>query len=134
MLVAGAWRPVPVPTWLTEPFWQAAREGRLLVQRCAACGTYVFRPQYACTTCLSTELEWEQSAGTGTLHSFSVVRRPAYPELPVPYVVVNVEMDEGWFMMSNLIGCTVDEVAIGLRVAVSFQECNGLSLPFVRPA
>jgi uncharacterized protein len=123
-----------VASWLTEPFWDAAKQGQLIVQRCRECGLYVFRPQYACTRCLSTALEWEVSSGTGSVHSFSIVKRPAYPELPVPYAVVVVEIDEGWFMMSNLINCTVDDVRIDMRVRVAFRDCGGMTLPFVEPA
>lgn len=121
-------------SWLTEPFWDAAEQGRLIVQRCRQCGLYVFRPQYACTRCLSTDLEWVASSGTGSVHSFSIVTRPAYPELPVPYAVVVVEIDEGWFMMSNLINGTVDDVRIDRRVRVAFRDCGGMTLPFVEPA
>jgi uncharacterized protein len=134
LLVPGGWRPLPTPSWLTAPFWAAAGEGRLIVQRCTECAAYVFRPQYACTRCLSTDLEWVDSSGTGTLHSFSIVKRPAYPELPEPYVVIVVQMDEGWSMMSNLIDCSVADVRIGMALRVAFRDVGGMSLPFMGPA
>lgn len=133
MLVPGVWRPLPTASWLTKPFWDAAKHGKLIVQRCTDCQRFVFRPQYACIGCLSTNLDWTESSGTGSVNSYSVVSRPAYPELPVPYAVVTVELDEGWFMMSNLIGCKVNDVQIGMRVRATFRDCGGMSLPFVEP-
>jgi uncharacterized protein len=132
-LVPGPWRPLPKPTWLTEPFWEAAKNGRLIVQRCSDCGSYIFRPQFACTHCFSTDLNWVEASGRGVINSFSAVRRPAYPELPNPYVVVVVEMAEGWYMMSNIIGCMVDDVHIGMRVVVKLIHYGDVALPFVVP-
>lgn len=133
ILEPGSWRPSVTPTWLTQPFWEAARLGRLIVQRCEPCHTYVFRPQYACTRCTSTELRWVEASGHGVLNSFSVVRRPAYPDLPQVYVVVVVEMEEGWSMMSNLVGCDVESVHIGQEVHAEFFDFDGVSLPFMVP-
>ena len=132
-LVPGTWRPLPTPTWLTEPFWDAAREGCLVVQRCTDCGEYVFRPHFACTRCLSDRLDWVQSKGTGIIDSFSIVKRPAFPELPAVYAVVSVKMHEGWFMMSNAIDCEVSDVKVDLPVRVAFRDVGGMSLPFVEP-
>jgi uncharacterized protein len=133
-LEAGDWRPAVAVTWLTKPFWDAAAEGRLVVQRCAECGLHVFRPQIACTRCLSTSLEWTEATGRGVVNSFSIVRRPAYPELPSVYAVVAAEMEEGWYMMSNLIHCHDADVRIGMQVQTCFVEISGTSLPFVEPA
>ena len=133
LLEPGAWRPVPEPSWLSEPFWEAAAGGRLVVQRCDDCGAYVFRPEFACTTCFSERLTWTEATGRGTVHSYSTVWRAAFPELEAPYVVVSVEMAEGWYMMSNLVGCTLDDVRIDLPVRVRFVEYDRRHLPFVEP-
>lgn len=133
LLEPGEWRPLPTASWLTKPFWDAAAEGKLVVQRCADCGQFIFRPQYACTTCLSTNVAWVESSAQGTVHSFSVVKRPAFPELPDVYVVVVVEMAEGWYMMSNLINCPESAARIGMTVRIAFRDCGGMSLPFVEP-
>jgi uncharacterized protein len=133
MLQPGPWRPPVESTWLTEPFWLAAREHRLIVQRCPSCGKYIFRPQYACTNCLTTPLEWVDATGYGVINSYSVVRRPAYPELPDVYVVLALEMEEGWFMMSNLIGCQVEDVRVGMEIQTTFVDYGALTLPFAAP-
>jgi uncharacterized protein len=133
LLEPGTWRPLPRSTWLTEPFWRAASEGRLIVQRCQECGQHVFRPQFGCTRCLSTQLEWVDASGRGSLHSYSVVRRPAYPELPDVYVVVVVRMEEGWHMMSNLIDCAIEDIEVDMPLATKFVHYEDMALPFVVP-
>ena len=133
-LEAGNWRPLPSPTWLSRPFWDACAEGRLIVQQCKECGKHIFRPQFACTQCFSTDLHWVQASGKGFLHSYSTVRRPAFPELPSIYVVAAVRMEEDWFMMSNLIDCSVDEVRVEMPLEVAFKSFGELTLPFVKPA
>ena len=78
---------------------------------------------------------WEASAGTGAVYSWTTVWRPQMPTFEVPYVAIIVDMDEGWQILSNLIGCEHDAVEIGMRVAVEFHEMEGgFTLPYFRPA
>jgi hypothetical protein len=132
-LTAGSWRPLPEPSWLTAPFWDAAAKGVVRIQRCDDCGTYVFRPEAFCTSCFSESLTWTDVSGDGAIHSYSIVRRGAYPELPPVYAVVSVAMAEGWFMMSNLIDANVSDVKIDLPVRVRHVTYGELHLPFVVP-
>jgi uncharacterized OB-fold protein len=68
------------------------------------------------------------------LHSFTVVWRPVSPDFDVPYVPVLVVMEEGWTMLSSLIGCEDADAAIGLEVEVEFhQGVDGSWLPYMRP-
>lgn len=87
-----------------EPYWQGLQEGRIRFQRCCECGRSVWRPRYACPTCLSRKLTWEDSKGAGNLYSFSVVRRAPSPAFAseVPYVVCIAEMNEGYFLFGRL--------------------------------
>ena len=125
--------PLPRPTALSKPFWDACREGRLIVQRCQACSAYVFIPQPCCGECLSGDLEWVESSGRGTLYSFTTVHRPQQPAFRVPYTVVIVELEEGWYMLSNLIGVEEDEIEIGAPLEVFFQErSEEITLPLFR--
>lgn len=77
------------------PFWQAAKEGRLLVQACAACGRLRHPPRPMCPSCHSTDRTWNEVAGTGTIWSFVVPHPPLLePYTSVaPYNVVVVELD-----------------------------------------
>ncbi len=126
--------PLPRPTELSRPHWDGCREGALRVQRCGACGGYVFIPQPLCTHCQSHELGWVESTGRGTLYSFTTVHRPQSPAFEVPYTVAIVELDEGFHMLTNLVDCESDEMAIGLRVEVSFRRMSDqITLPMFRP-
>ena len=79
-------------------------------------------------------LTWEKSAGTGEIYSWTTVWRPQMPSFEVPYVAIIVDMDEGWQILSNLVGCEHDAVEIGMRVEVEFHEMEGgFTLPYFRP-
>ena len=127
--------PLPRPTPLSAPHWNACREGELRVQRCNDCQTYVFIPQPACTTCFSDALEWTIVEGKGTVYSYTVVHRPQQPAFKVPYIVAIVEFEEGFHMMTNLIGLEPDQVRIGMPVEVEFVErSETVTLPYFKPA
>ncbi len=129
-------RPVPVPDAETAPYWQAAREHRLLLQRCAACSRHVFYPRSVCPHCHSGPLEWVEAGGGGVVHSFTVARRPAGPAFAghTPYVVVLVDLDEGPRMLSNLLVDNVDAVRVGQRVTIAFEDLADVTLPVFTPA
>lgn len=125
-------RPLPVRDADTLPFWNAARAHRLDIQRCGACGRTNFYPRAICPHCHADELDWVTSAGTGTIHSYTVARRPAGPAFArlVPYVIVLVDLDEGVRMLSNLITTDTESVRIGDRVRVVFEDqSDEVSLP-----
>lgn len=125
--------PLPRPTALSKPFWDACREERLVVQRCRDCAAYVFIPQPCCGECLSEDLEWVESSGRGTLYSFTTVWRPQQPTFEVPYTVVVVEVEEGWYMLSNLVGVAPEDVAIGTPLEVCFERrSDEITLPLFR--
>jgi uncharacterized protein len=127
-MTAPTSRSVPEPagpaSWEQEaaPFWSAAAEGRLILQRCDNCGSYVHYPRSHCPRCLSSDLEWCESAGDGTVYSFTVVHRAAPGAgLTAPYVVALIELDGGVRLLSNVVGSPVDDVSVGMRVAVRFE-------------
>ena len=123
------------PTELTRPFWDACKDGRLTYQRCDDCGKPFFRPEIACPHCLSQAWTWRDSAGQGTLYSFSVAHRSPTPAFSAPFVFALVDLDEGYSMFSNLIGMEIDDVRIGLRLQVVFHPVSDeLTLPLFRPA
>jgi uncharacterized OB-fold protein len=128
-------RPVPVPTALTEPFWAAANEGRLVIQRCTSCRCFHHPPQGICRSCLSTDLEFVPVSGRGTVYSYSVVRDAQIPGFKVPYVVASVRLEDApeVFLLTNLPGVSVEEVRSGLAVEVEFEEiANGIRIPQFR--
>ncbi len=117
-------RPVPRPTAITQPFWDACRERRLIVQQCQRCHAYVFTPQAFCSSCQSTELSWVESGGIGTIVTFTAVWRPQTPAFDAPYTVAVVRLDEGYEMMTNVVGSPPDVVTIGAAVRVSFVDVD----------
>lgn len=77
------------------PFWQATKEGRLIIQACGSCGRLRHPPRPMCPSCHSTERTWQEVAGTGTVWSYVVSHPPLlepYASL-APYNVVVVELD-----------------------------------------
>lgn len=127
--------PLPNPTPVSQPFWDGCARGELLYQRCGACGRAVFNPAPACRWCSSRELTWQRSAGLGSLYSWSVVWRPQAPAFRVPYAAALVDVDEGYQILSNVIGCTPGDLRLGLRLQVEFHPVGGgIHLPYFRPA
>ena len=132
--MSGARIPLPRPTRVSAPHWEGCRSGELRVQRCRACGAYVFVPAPVCTSCFAGDLEWVASSGCGTVYSYTVVHRPQRPEFEVPYAVAIVELDEGWHMLTNLVDCDFDAIEVGMPVEVSFREMSEeITLPMFRP-
>ncbi|OBG26648.1 Zn-ribbon domain-containing OB-fold protein [Mycobacterium sp. 852002-51057_SCH5723018] len=124
----------PVPhagTPLSRPFWQGCRTDELRYQRCAACGVANFPPTEHCRQCLSAELRWMRSGGVGEIYSWTVVHRPVTAEFEPPYAPAIVTLDEGYQMLSNVVGVVPEELAIGMRVKVQFHTVGAdLTLPY----
>ena len=126
--------PLPAPTALSAPHWEGCRRGELMVQRCRACGGYVFIPRPACTHCLGGDLEWVRSSGRGVVYSHTAVHRPQQPAFATPYVCAVVEVEEGWHMLTSLVGVEPDAVRVGLPAEVAFHAVGDrIALPYFRP-
>lgn len=129
-------RPVPQVTPYLAPFFAAAREQRLVVQRCSGCGALRFPPREICSTCLSTEASWQPVSGRGEIFSFNVMHQIYHPGFAaeVPYAVVVVRLEEGPKITSNLVGCPVDAITVGMPVEVIFERLSPeVTLPKFRP-
>lgn len=119
----------PQPTVETQPFWDAARAGRFLVKRCRACGKAHWYPRTHCPFCASADTEWTEARGEGSIYSYSVMRRAD----PV-YIMAYVTLDEGPTMMTNLVDCNPDVLAVGERVRVVFTPTpGGFAVPLFTP-
>ena len=90
-----------------EPYFEAAAQGRLVVKKCAACGAIHHYPRTLCPFCFSDKVSWLQAKGSGTIYSYSVMRRGA----PIPYCIAYVTLDEGVTMMTNIVDCDLDRIA-----------------------
>jgi uncharacterized OB-fold protein len=119
-------KPLPSPTPISKPFWDAARQHRLSLQQCQSCKGYVFYPRPICPHCGSADLKWTDVSGRATLYSFTVARRPTMRafEPDVPYVIAIVDLEEGPRMTSNVVGCPIEEVRIGMPLEAVFDDVS----------
>jgi uncharacterized protein len=119
-------KPIPVPDEISTPFWAAARDHKLVVQRCAACGYFNHPPRRFCDACLSQDLAFAPVSGRGTIYSFTIMhqRDVAGFENDAPYINIVVELDEQpmLLMVSDLPHSERDRVRIGNPVEVWFEE------------
>lgn len=130
-------KPLPEPTPVSRPFWDAAREGRLLIQRSRRTGRAVFYPRAVSPFGPDDELEWFEASGRGTVYSYTVARRPTAPAWAEdgPYVIAIVELEEGAHMTSNIVECDPDRVRIGMPVEAVFEAVTPeFTLVKFRPA
>jgi uncharacterized OB-fold protein len=129
-------RAFPVADAVTQPFWDGIAEGVLRLQRCGACGRYVFYPRAVCPHCTVGELSWVDAAGGGRVHSFTVVHRAAVEyRADVPYVVALVELDEGVRLMTRLVDVAPADVRVDMPVQVAIEAAieGQPRLPYFRP-
>lgn len=129
-------KPLPVPSPESRPFWEALRHRELRLQQCRACGQWWFPPGNLCPNCLSEAWDWALASGQGSLISFVVMHRAYHPGFSdeLPYNVAVVELAEGPRMVSNVIGCANEDLAIGMPLEVIFDAVTDeVTLPKFRP-
>ncbi len=118
-------RPAPTPDADSAPYWAAARDGHLLVQRCTACGHTQLYPRDRCLVCRGP-VEWVEASGRGTVYSFTVIRQNYSRPFRdwIPYVVALVDLEEGPRVMTNIVECEPDAVRIGMAVRARFEPVS----------
>jgi uncharacterized OB-fold protein len=130
--------PRPQVEALSEPFWAAAREGRLVIQRCSACGAFRHLPHVMCASCQSSECEWVESAGQGTVFTYTIVTHSVHEATKsvVPYNVALVQLDDcgGVLLPSNVVECPPEAVHVGMAVKVVFERVDDeIAIPRFAP-
>jgi uncharacterized OB-fold protein len=128
---------IPGMTELTAPYWAAAKEGRLVVQECQACGHVQHPPLPACPRCHSTDLGWRTASGAGTVYTCTVVRHPTHFAFAdkIPYVIALVELAEGPRLITGITGIPAEEVRAGMPVRAVFRDVTDqVTLPYFEPA
>ena len=136
--MSGAQKPLPVADPVTRPFWESVRREAMALQRCNACGQFIFYPRGICPHCLSDDLVWERAKGTGEVYAFTIVHRHPNPAFAgeIPYVVALIALDEGVRMLTNLVGVAADPAAVrvGMPVEVVYDTVTDeVTLPKFRP-
>lgn len=132
-------RPVPVPDQWTKPFWDAAKNHSLALQRCQACGHFQHPPYATCLQCMAIDLRFEPVAGGGTIYAYTIMYHTGDKRFAsvVPYASIVVELDAapGALLAGNLLGAPYTEAKVGRRVEVTFERLNDdITLPQFRLA
>lgn len=111
-----------------EIYFTAAKEGRLLLKHCTACGKIHHYPRSLCPFCWSQDLDWVEASGLGTIYTYSVTRRGT------PYCIAYVTLEEGPRLMTNIVDCDLDQVRIGDSVRVVCKPTEGgWAIPMFTP-
>ena len=130
-------KPRPQPDELTRPYWEAAAGHRLCIMQCADCGAFRHPPTAECPACSSVAVVWTELSGHGTVYSFVIDRRNMVPGFDGPYVVALVtpdEADDDLRLVTNITGCDIHDVSIGMPVEVVYEDLDGgISLPQFTP-
>lgn len=128
--------PRPGVDWETRAYWEGCGRHQLILQRCRSCGTLQHRPRALCVSCLSDEIEHFPASGRGTVYSFTVTHQnqaPGFREA-LPYVLAYVELEEGVRLLTNIVGCSPENVRIGLPVEVEYAQLEGdIAVPRFHP-
>ena len=125
-------KPLPMPNLETQPFWDGAKAGKLLLPKCLDCGQYHFFPRALCPHCRSENWTWVTASGDGLIHSYTIAHRGAGPAFKgdAPYAVAIIELAEGPKMMSNIITEDLGRIAVDGAVRVAFDPVTeDITLP-----
>ena len=127
-------RPAPILTEDNEGYWLAARERRLVIQRCRDCGELHHPPRPMCPRCHSVDLGWHEVTGTGVIYSYALLHHPQHPAFSYPVPAVLVELDEGARIVSNMVDVDPQDIHIGMEVEVAFEPtADDAVVPVFRP-
>jgi len=128
--------PPPLANATTLPFWQAAAQHRLVVQRCTSCEHTRLPPAPICPECRSADSDWREVSGRGEVYTYTIVHRAIAAGQPLPTIIAVIALDDagGVRMISNLVGVDPGGVAIGMPVELVWEDMSAdLSIPRFRP-
>jgi hypothetical protein len=129
-------KPSPVVTVVERPFWDAAKKGDLIIQKCVDCNQLIFYPRIYCPHCHSAALTWEKASGKGKVYTYTVVVNNPHSSFlaDMPFVIAIVKLEEGVQMLSNIVGCRPEDVTCDMPVEVVFEKLNDeFTLPKFKP-
>jgi uncharacterized protein len=130
-------KPEPVVQPWAQPYWDAARSNRFVLQHCNSCDKVIHYPRIACPHCGGDDLGWREATGKGTIYSFTVVESNAPSAFipDIPYVVAVIRLEEGVQMLSNVVDCDPHSLRCDQPVEVTFRVLNErFTLPCFRPS
>ncbi len=127
---------IPAITALTEPYWEGARRGELLLQRCTVCSTLWHPPLPRCPSCHSDAVAWVPASGRGRVYTYTVVYHATHVAMKdrVPYISALIQLDEGPRILTNLRNCAEEDVRVDMPVRVLFEPLTDeITLPQFEP-
>lgn len=127
----------PKPTPETQHYWDGAKSGELLLQRCDECSHVYFPPRPFCPKCASRKVSVARASGKATLYSYVINHRPAAPGFTPPYAIAVVTLEEGPRLMTSIIDCpqTPEALELDMKLEVAFQKLDdAITLPVFKPA
>jgi hypothetical protein len=128
--------PDPLVLPETEPFWSATSQGRFMLPYCTQCSGWIWYPRPLCASCSSTDIEWREHSGRGTIYTFADVRKGfgAFAA-SAPYVIAYVDLEDGPRVLTNIVGAELNALSIGQPVELSWSPTeSGVALPRFTPA
>lgn len=129
-------KPLPRVTPDTDEFWQGCKRGSLLLAECQNCSKVHLPPGPVCPFCFSDKLGWRSASGYGHVSSWTIVHKKWFDAFKndIPYNAVQVELDEGPRLTTNLVRANAEEIRIGMRVVVVFDRVtHDFTLPRFKP-
>lgn len=119
-------RPVPTPDAASQAFFDAAKEHKLMLRHCSACDRWLAPASDTCDSCFTDQIDWKQASGKGEVYTFGIMHQVLHPGFKddVPYNVIQVELAEGPRIMSNLVGTPNEQIKVGMKVEVIFEDLS----------
>ena len=130
-------RLLPAPDQISQPYWDGLNQHRLMLQKCADCGTVRHYPRPVCGQCYSMTYDWAEASGRGTVHSWTVSHHAFHFSFKkdLPMVLALVDLEEGVRLNCRLTGIASEDVRMGMEVQVKFDHVtDDVTLPIVVPA
>ncbi len=128
--------PPPLANATTLPWWKAAAEHRLVVQRCTSCEHTRLPPAPICPECRSADSDWKEVSGRGKVYTYTTVHRAIAAGQELPFVIAVIELEDagGVRIISNLVAADLEEIEIGLPVELVWEDMSeDLAIPRFRP-
>lgn len=136
MTTAEYTKPLPRLQALDMPYWEGLKKHELRMQKCSNCGHIWFPPAFGCPKCLSTNYEWAKLSGKGKIWSWSIFYQVYYKSFApeIPYNVIQVQLEEGPIMISNMVECKNEDIKCDMPVEIVFDHVTeAVTLPKFKP-
>lgn len=117
-------KPLPEPTHISAPFWEALQKHRIEIQQCGSCAHWVFYPRNHCPGCFSDDLHWKEVSGEAELLTYTITHIPTLPEFAdaMPQMLAVVKLKEGPHMNSVLVDMAPEEIEVGMALKPVFDD------------